>query len=342
MNCRERVLCAIGHSRPDRTPKGDLAIEPKLAEALAKAGGYAEEDPNARQLAALRFLDADIAHVHDYPVQALGGDAQGRPAFRGAFREEFAVTDYGHALVKAALAAPSEAFDYAAPSPDLFTTEKIDFFRREQDLFVSAQVGGPISSLQWALGMENMMVWCLTDPEAMCTFAWKLIEFEIHRACRFLDRGADAILIADDIAHNTGPFLRPATMERFGWPFYREMICRIKAHRDVPVLLHTDGDVRSQLPLIVGCGFDGLQSLQPSAHMDILAVKQHYGHQLCLWGNLDLDRLMTFGTPEEVAEQTRWLCRNIGIEGGFILSTCNILIDAIPFENAVAMYRAAE
>ena len=90
MNSRERVFCALSHCRPDRTPKGDLAIENKLQRGLAKAGGYAGDDANARQLAALRFLGADIAHVHDYPVQAIGSDTQGRPLFRGAFGEEFA------------------------------------------------------------------------------------------------------------------------------------------------------------------------------------------------------------------------------------------------------------
>jgi uroporphyrinogen decarboxylase len=342
VNSRERVFCALSHCRPDRTPKGDLAIDARLQRALAEAGGYAGDDANARQLAAMRFLGADIAHVHDYPVQAIGSDAQGRPLFRGAFGEEFAVGEYGHALTRPAFADPSEAFAYRMPATDLFTAEKIDFFRREQDLFISAQVGGPISSLDWALGMENMMIWCLTEPDAMLAFAGKLIEFEIGRACRFLDHGADAILIADDIAYNSGPFMRPAAMARFAWPLYRAMIGRIKAHRDVPVFLHTDGDIRTLLPQIVACGFDGLQSLQPSAGMDILAVKRQYGDRLCLWGNLDLDRLMTFGTPAEVAAQARWLCQHIGADGGFILSTCNILIDAIPIENAIAMYRAAE
>jgi uroporphyrinogen decarboxylase len=342
MNSRERVLCSISHGRPDRTPKGDLAIEPKLERQLAKAGGCDGDNPNELRLAALRFLGADIAHVHDYPVQSLGSDSQGRPVFHGAFGEEFVVGEFGHALNKPALSDPTEAFDYRRPSTELFTSEKIEFFRQEQDLFTSAQVGGPIGNLTWALGMENMMVWCLTDPEAMLAFANQTVEFEILRACYFLDHGADAILIADDIAHNTGPFMRPNTMERFAWPFYKQMIARIKACRNVPVFLHTDGDIRTLLPRIVECGFDGLQSLQPSANVDILAVKQKYGDRLCLWGNLDLDRLMTFGTPGEVEAQTRWLCRNIDTDGGYILSTCNILIDAVPLENAVAMYRAAE
>jgi uroporphyrinogen decarboxylase len=342
MNSRERVLRAISHSRPDRTPKGDLAIEAKLELALAEAGAYLGDDANERRLAALRFLGADIAHVHDYPVQVIGADAQGRQLFRGAFGEEFAMGEYGHALTKPALSDPSEAFSYRMPSFDLFTAEKIDFFRQQQDMFISAQVSGPISSLDWGLGMENMMIWCLTEPNAMLAFARQMIEFEINRACFFLDHRADAILIADDIAYNSGPFMRPSTMERFAWPFYREMIERIKAHRNVPVFIHTDGDIRTLLPNIVKCGFDGLQSLQPSANMDILSVKHQYGDRLCLWGNLDLDWLMTFGATNDVAEQTRWLCRNIGDDGGFILSTCNILIDAIPLDNAVAMYRAAE
>jgi uroporphyrinogen decarboxylase len=342
MNSRERVLCSISHGRPDRTPKGDLAIEAKLECELAKTGGYDGDNPNELRLAALRFLGADIVHVHDYPVQPIGNDSQGRPLYHGAFGEEFALGEYGHALVKPALSDASEAFTYRMPSTELFPSEKINFFRREQDLFISAQVGGPISNMTWALGMENTMVWCLTEPEAMLAFANQMAEFEVLRAFYFLDHGADAILIADDIAHNTGPFMRPHTMQRFAWPFYKMMLGRIKAHRNVPVFLHTDGDIRTLLQQISDCGFDGLQSLQPSANVDILAVKRQYGNRLCLWGNLDLDQLMTFGTPLEVVEKTRWLCRNIGYDGGFILSTCNILIDAVPIENAIAMYTAAE
>ena len=339
---QQRVWDALRHVRPDRTPKGDLAIEGRLMRELACAGGYTGEDALGRQLAALQYLDADIAHCHEYPVTSLGVDAAGRALFRGAFGEEFACGEYGHALVKRALEEPSEATDYVPPSLDGATTGKIDFFRTESDLFLSAQIGGPVSSLDWTLGMEDMMVWCLTDEESMETFARKMMAYEVGRAHRFLDHGAELILIADDIAFNSGPLLPPASMERLAWPIYTEMIQQIKAHREVPVLLHTDGDIRTLLEPIAACGFDGLQSLQPSAGVDILEVKRRFGQRLCLWGNLDLDRLMPFGTPQEIAEEVRRLCSTVGRDGGFLLSTCNILIDAIPLENAVAMYRAAE
>lgn len=342
MNRRERTFCAIRHQRPDRVPKGDLAIEGRLMAALADMGGYVGNDPLARRLTAHQFLNADLVHIHEYPVSFLGNDAAGRPVYRGAFGEEFACVEYGHQLVKAAIADPSEAFDYTAPCPDIATYQQLEFFKRESDFFLSAQVMGPVSSLDWTLNMEDMLVWCLTDEAAMVALARKMTDFEVERAKGFLDRGADMILIADDIAYNSGPFLPPRSMERIAWPFYSDMIRRIKAHREVPVFFHTDGNINSLLPHIVACGFDGLQSIQPSAGMDIAAVKQSYGQRLCLMGNLDLDRLMTFGRPEEVAAQARWLCDTIGRDGGFILSTCNILIDAIPPANALAMYRAAE
>lgn len=342
MTARERMMTALSHRCPDRTPKGDLSIEPKLEKALAATVGFTSGQPLPRRLAALRALNADLAHVHEYPVEPIGTDPAGCPVFRGAFGEEFACGEYGHTLVKRALQDPAEAFDYVAPSLDRATTTALEFFRRESDLFVSAQIGGPVSSLDWSLGMEDMLVWCLTDEEAMAAFAQKLMEFEIGRACRFLDHGADLILIADDIAFNSGPLLPAATMDVLAWPFYADMIRRIKAHRDVPVFLHTDGDIRTLLDKIVECGFDGIQSIQPSAGMDIVAVKKQYGDRLCLMGNLDLDRLMPFGTPAEIDTEVRRLCRTVGHDGGFILSTCNILIDAIPIQNALAMYRAAE
>ena len=73
--------------------------------------------------------------------------------------------------------------------------------------------------------------------------------------------------------------------------------------------------------------------------MDIYALKKTIGDRIVLWGNMDLDYLMTCGTPEEVSAEADNLMSAMG-NTGFILSTCNTLIDAIPVENALALYRA--
>ena len=56
----------------------------------------------------------------------------------------------------------------------------------------------------------------------------------------------------------------------------------------------------------------------------------------------DLDQIMCFGTPQEVAESVRKTILAANKNGGFILSTCNTMIDSIPTENVWAMIKASE
>ena len=182
------------------------------------------------------------------------------------------------------------------------------------------------------------MCYCITDTEAMVQLAGKIVDYEIQRAKLFLERGAEAILVADDMAFNTGPLLPPDIMREVAYPFYKKAVCEIKACKDVPVIIHSDGYLYDMIPDLIGCGFDGIQSLQPSAGMDIEKIKKEFGDKLCLIGNVDLNYLLPFGSPEEVKREVETLVQKAGPEG-FILSTCNILTDAVKVENAKAMYR---
>lgn len=190
--------------------------------------------------------------------------------------------------------------------------------------------------------MEDYMVYCLTNTEEMYQISQKVIAFEIKKAKLFIDKGADAILIADDMAFNTGVFLPPYIMEENVYPFYTQMIQEIKAYKDVPIFLHSDGNLNSVMDELVACGFDGLQSLQPSAGMDIREIKEKYGSRLCLWGNIDLDYIMCFGSQEEVRADVRKTIDIAAPGGGFILSTCNTMVDIIPPANIFAMMEEAE
>jgi len=334
---KERVTAAIAHRRPDRVPRGDLAIEDKLLRGLIGDERYADLSRNARTLAAIRELGGDLVDVHQFPMEQVG-ETEAGPVFRSVLGDEHVITGGSSHLHKSAIPDIEQADAYESPDASTCLTSDLDWFLANSDLFVFAQVMGPVSSLDWMLGTEDFMIRSMTHTEAIRGVTEKVIGYEISRAHTFIDHGADAIMVTDDIAFNTGLFLPPPIMEVLAWPFYRRMVAEIKAHKNVPVFLHTDGDIRAVLPNIVACGFNGLHSLQPSAGMDIAEVKREYGDRLCLMGNLDLNELMTFGTPDQVAEQAEWLCENIGQGGGHILSTCNILTNAVPVENARAMY----
>lgn len=342
MTKRERVLAAIRHQQPDRVPKGEMLIESGLIDALLAGKGADALSPLMRQIEVRKLLGIDLISIHEYPMQLVRYTSKGWPVYRGAYGEEFCDTGRDCQLLKPAIEDIEDADTYKAPAPELCRTTMLDFYRENSDLFLMTQINGPIGALTWAQGMEEMCVDCMTDLEATVSVAEQIMDFEILRAKQFLDHGADAILIADDMAFNTGLILPPQVMDKLAWPIYARLIRQIKAHKDVPVFLHTDGNINSVLDKIVACGFDGLQSLQPSAGMDIVQVKKQYGEKLCLMGNLDLNHLLPFGTPEDVAAEVRRIVSACSQSGGFILSTCNILTNAVPPENALAMYRAAE
>jgi uroporphyrinogen decarboxylase len=103
------------------------------------------------------------------------------------------------------------------------------------------------------------------------------------------------------------------------------------------VIKHTDGKLWPIIDMIVDSGIDCLDPIDPQAGMDLAEVKAQYGHRIALKGNVDCAQLMTFGTPDEVAEATREALRQGAPGGGFILSSSNSIHSAVKPENYQAM-----
>ncbi len=341
MTKKERVMAAIRHQKTDRVPKGEIYIQPKVSNALLGRDYPLDHQHFERDAAVRKLLNMDLINVGDWPEWKIGETEDGKAIVRSVYGQTFVVGAESKHILDPALDI-EDADDYEEPDISKVKGTLIERFAQETDLFVFAQIGGPISMLNEMFPMEDYMVYCLTNTEDMYTISEKVIAFEIKKAKLFLDKGADAILIADDMAFNAGVFLPPYIMEKNVYPFYKKMIKEIKAYKDVPVFLHSDGNLNSVMDDIVECGFDGLQSLQPSAGMDIARIKEKYGDKLCLWGNIDLDHILCFGTTDEVKADVRRTIDIASPGGGFILSTCNTMVDIIPTENILAMMEEAE
>jgi len=336
MNKKERVLAALKHEPVDRIPRGELAIEGEFIEhyltgekqtlsALQK-GVYVREK-----------LGFDFVNVHEFPKKLIGYANDGYPIYKSPYGDIFKETPHSFQMLHPALKDIADVTEYKTAEISVATAHMLEFYKNNTDFFLISQINGPVSALDWALGMEDYLCYCMTDPELVAQMADKIIDFEIGRAKLFLDKGAEAILITDDIAFNTGLLLPPDKMKEVAYPFYQKAIGEIKKYRDVPVIFHSDGYLHQVIPEIIACGFDAIQSLQPSAGMDIEKVKKEFGDKLCLIGNVDLNDLLPFGNPAEVKKEVKLLAEKAGPEG-FILSTCNILTGAVKVENAEAMY----
>jgi len=77
--------------------------------------------------------------------------------------------------------------------------------------------------------------------------------------------------------------------------------------------------------------------------MDMIVLyKKRYVDKLAFLGNIDINKLLPFGTCEEVDHQVKYLIEKVGYNGGFVLGTCNAIMKDMPPENAVASYLSAE
>jgi uroporphyrinogen decarboxylase len=65
-------------------------------------------------------------------------------------------------------------------------------------------------------------------------------------------------------------------------------------------------------------------------------LAMQFGDKLTLYGGIDLDQVVTFGTPDEVKQEIREKARRLGKGGGYILQSCHTMLDDVPMENVVA------
>jgi len=340
MQHRERVLMTIAHREPDRPPKGEILIDPDFL-ALYEPG---YTDRFATCLRVLDDFDLDLVS-EDLPRPAprqIGTSARGLPIMEDCWGVHYECAQDGLHYLDFLVPEPKAADAFAFPDPTVYRADNLARWKHATDRCVFAIIGGTFDNLVPLTGFDTLMVWSLEAPEALSTLAWKAARFNAALAEISAAGGADVILVADDIAYNSGTFVSPAVLRAVFFPPMQWLVKEVHRRTGLPCFLHSDGNVNAVIDDIVQCGFDGLHSLQPSAGMDIRHIKRVYGSRLCLMGNVDLDYLLPRGTPEEIAAHVRALARELAPGGGWILSSCNTLSRAVPVANARAMYHAID
>jgi uroporphyrinogen decarboxylase len=126
-------------------------------------------------------------------------------------------------------------------------------------------------------------------------------------------------------------------------PIYKEIV---QAVHDVStekmVFFHSDGFTEPLFPNLIEAGFNGVESLEPAAGMNLTHLKEEFGDRLTLIGNMDCSRLLPFGSVEDVEQAVKQCIHDAGYGGGYILSPCTDLTDSCKFENGMAMVEATK
>lgn len=145
-----------------------------------------------------------------------------------------------------------------------------------------------------------------------------------------------------DFGTQDSQFCSPGTFREIWLPHYRRMNDWIHNHTTWKVFKHSCGAILPILPEIIDAGFDIINPVQINAKdMDTQRLKEEFGAHLTFWGGgIDTQKVLPYGTPEEVRSHVARQCEILGKDGGFVFNAVHNIQANVPIPNIVAMIEA--
>ena len=138
----------------------------------------------------------------------------------------------------------------------------------------------------------------------------------IESCNNYLDHGGKYIQVFtfwDDVAGQNGWLIRPEHYRRMIRPKQKRLVEAIKQKTNTKLFYHSCGATRGLIPDLIEIGFDILNPMQVSAKgMDTKELKAEFGCDITVWGGVDTQYVLPFGTPDEVRREVITRLKTIG------------------------------
>jgi len=369
MNSQERVLATLEGRIPDRVPWGEFAIDFDTVEKIighetylrAKArsqvafweGRHDEVAESYRRdhIELHRRLELDLVtfpmatweippQSDDAPPRKIDDstweDRSGRVFKYSALTEDITCT---RDPVNESRTFTLNDFlrEPAPPVRDSRSQEVLDAVVREfkGKKFICGPSGG-IVGLVLPGGLEKASLALLEKPEIIAAATEQLRREQDLADPVLIHPDSDAVLLAHDFGHKTGPFVGPEMFRRYFLESNKARVRRLQRDFGKKVILHSCGNVNTYLDFFAGMGIDCYQSIQQTAGMEIGRLKESHGTKFALWGGVSLENLIA-GTPAEVRRDVRRAMASAKEGGRFILGTSHSIAVGSRYDNVMAM-----
>lgn len=175
---------------------------------------------------------------------------------------------------------------------------------------------------------DHQLEWALMNLEKMHTVLGDTIQV--------------AYICGNDFGTQNAPFCSVDVFRKLYAPYYRRVNDWIHAHTNWKTFKHSCGSIRPLLPELIDVGFDCLNPVQwTAANMEREDIKREFGANIVYWGGgIDTQKVLPFGSPQQVFDQTLECCSIFGKGGGYVFNTIHNIQAKTPIENLVAMLDA--
>ncbi|HUW20839.1 MAG TPA: uroporphyrinogen decarboxylase family protein [Sedimentisphaerales bacterium] len=168
-------------------------------------------------------------------------------------------------------------------------------------------------------------------------------DFYIAEYGHFLDEVGDYIQVIvywNDVAGQNAPLISPELYRRLIKPKEQRLFSSIKKKTNAKIFYHLCGAAYEFIPDLIEIGVDILNPVQVSAAgMDTGKLKREFGKDIVFWGGgCDTQRILPFGTVDEVKDEVKRRIEDLAPGGGFVFHPVHNIQDGVPAENIMAMF----
>jgi len=145
----------------------------------------------------------------------------------------------------------------------------------------------------------------------------------------------DELYLAEDICYNHGLLISPEMMREFLFPYYRELITRVRnrqrdPHRHLYIQVDTDGDALLSIPVYQEIGMEVMSPFEVASGSDVVAIGQAHPDLVILGG---IDKRILATSEDAIDQELERILPVMRERGGYI-PTCDHGVPAeVPYEN---------
>jgi uroporphyrinogen decarboxylase len=373
MSHRERVIRALNHQDTDRVPVdfgGGPAtmIHPDAYEALLRFLGFPEEElvegPSGEGQVVVpseRVLQRFDIDVRGFQLSAA------RSAPNVKLGPNSYVDEWGVTWEKAGLTAPYinvhgpfQDFDEpdakdlesvpwpvgADPTRAVGLRRAMEELRRTSDYAIVLNLPNSTFALSQRLrGFSEMFEDLLLNPGFATALQERVTDVICQMATVALrDVGdlIDGVSFADDMGSQTQSYMSPKLYRSMVKPHHSRFVATLRTLTPARIIMHSDGAIFDLLPDLIDCGVEVVNPVQVNAEgMNPERLKREFGGALCFWGGVDTQKIMPYGSPDDVAVEVRRRLKDLGRGGGYVLASVHNIQAEVPPANVVAMFDTA-
>ena len=332
LTARERTRYALLRQPVDHLPT-QINMTPPMAQMMARHFGVSIEQ--LQDVLGNHLLRVDL----NYPATL---SADGRTAFdwwgAGWSTES---EGYLHTFAPITDSGALDSFPWPDPSdPALLDEAKRRFAADNGSHFVVPNLGMCMFERAWSLrGFEAFLMDMGERPEWVEDILDRITEIQIELIHRFIAAGVDGGYFGDDYGAQRSLLFSARMWRRFIKPRLSRLFAPFR-EAGLPVILHSDGDIRAILPDLVEIGMTTLNPVQPEV-LDHAWLYREFGDRLSFYGGISTQSVLPRGTADEIRAATEACIRSLAPDGtGLLLGPSHRMQTDIPMESVELMLRS--